>query len=155
MPIKEKHLFEQFEKLAKTVKTDFKKKGLVVPVQHKDGTIQIGVFTIKKKDSAYYIIGKNNSVVSGPLNLAQTAIVVANDLALGRWPDPTLIDNDTWYGYKAFAEESAKSVAERARRDKDPDRADLSLYKAGVASEQKLQYKKAIDQRYNKLCKLT
>ena len=155
MPIKEKHLFEQFEKLAKTVKTDFKKKGLVVPVQHRDGSIQIGVFTIKKKDSAYFVTGKNNDTIVGPLNLAQTAILVANDLALGRWPDPTLLNNDQWYGYKAFAEASANSVADRARKDKDLDRADFSQYKAAVAAEQKLSFKKLIDQRYNKLCKLT
>jgi hypothetical protein len=155
MPIKEKHLFEQFEKLAKNVKTDFKKKGLVVPVQNRDGTIQIGVFAIKKKDSAYYVTGRNGDAMAGPLNLAQTAILVANDLALGRWPDPKLIDSDTWYGYKAFAEASANSVAERARKDNDADRADFSQYKAAVAAEQKLSFKKVIDQRYNKLCKLS
>ena len=154
MPIKETHLFEQFEKLAKNVKTDFKKKGLVVPTQHKDGTIQIGPYFIKKANDGYYVTGKTGDAVVGPLNLAQTAIVVANDLALGRLPDATLLDNDTWYGYKAFAEERATTVAERARKDKDPDRADFSLYKAAIASEQKLRYKKAIDSRFNKLYRL-
>ena len=155
MPIKEKHLFEQFEKLAKNVKTDFKKKGLVVPAQNRDGSIQIGVFTIKKKDSAYYVTSKTGEALVGPLNLAQTAIIVANDLALGRWPDTTLLHNDQWYGFKSFAEASAMNVADRARKDKDPDRADFSLYKAVIAAEQKLSFKKAIDQRYNKLCRLT
>lgn len=155
MPIKEKHLFEKFQQLAKAVRSDFKNKGLIIPVQNKDGTIQIGAFTIAKRDSAYYITSKNGEVIVGPLNLAQTAVVVANDLALERWPDNVLINNDKWYGYKAFAEAAAINVAERARKNKDDDRADLSLYKAAIAAEQKLFYKKSIDSRFDKLCKLT
>jgi hypothetical protein len=155
MPLTEKNLFEKFEKLAKNVKQDFRNKGLIIPSQKKDGSIQVGIFLIKKKHSAYYIHGLNNQVVVGPLNLAQTAVVIANDLALGRWPDNTLMHNDQWYGYKAFAEAAALNSAENARKNKDADRADFSMYKAAVANEQKLQYKKSIDSRFNKLCKLT
>ena len=155
MQITEKNLFEKFQKLAKAVKNDFKNKGLVIPVQHKDGTIQIGPYSIKKKDSAYYIADPRGSIIVGPLNLAQTAVLVANDLALGRWPDTTVLTHDQWYGYKDFAEAAAISTAERARKNKDLDRADFSLYKASVAAEQKLYYKKTIDMRFNKLCNLT
>lgn len=155
MPITEKHLFEKFTKLANAVRQDFKRKGIVLPSQQKDGSIQIGTYNIKKKDSAYYIRDRNNHIVVGPLNLAQTAVVVANDLALGRWPDHKIIDSDRWYGYKAFAEQSALYVAESAGKKQDTDKVDFSLYKAAIAAEQKQTYKKTIDSRFNKLCKLT
>ena len=155
MQIKEKHLFEKFSKLANAVKQDFKKKGIVIPSQRRDGSIQIGIFSIKKKDSAYYIKDKNDNTVVGPLNLAQTAVVVANDLALGRWPDQKILDSDRWYGYKAFAEQSALYIASSARKKQDTDRADFSLYKASIAASEKQTYKKTIDSRFDKLCKLT
>ena len=155
MQTTEKKLFERFEKLAKSVRLDFKKKGIIIPVQEKDGKIRVGEYVIDKKNTVYYISNKRGAVIIGPLNLAQTAVVVANDLALGRWPDHTLLDNDQWYGYKMFAELSAIHVAECASKKNDPDRADFSRYKATIACEQKLSYKKAIDSRFNKLCNLT
>ena len=155
MQITEKNLFDKFQKLARHVKQDFAKKGLVIPARLKDGSIQVGPYIIVKKDNAYYINNKHNEPVVGPVNLAQTAVVVANDLALGRWPDITIMNNDKWYGYKAFEEQVANNIAEQARKKKDIDRADFSLYEASVALAQKLNYKKSIDARFNKLCKLT
>jgi hypothetical protein len=155
MPTTENQLFEKFTKLANAVRQDFKRKGIVPPSQKKDGSIQIGTYNIKKTDSAYYIKDRNDNLVVGPLNLAQTAVVIANDLALGRWPDHKLIDDDRWYGYKVFAEQSALHVAETASKRKDTDRADFSRYRAAIAAEQKQTYKKTIDSRFNKLCKLT
>jgi hypothetical protein len=151
----EKKLFEKFAKLANSVKQDFKRKGIVLPSQQKDGSIQIGTYNVKKKDSAYYIRDRRGQVVLGPLNLAQSAVVLANDLALGRWPDHKILDSDKWYGYKDFAEQAALHVAESARKHKDTDRVDFNLYKAAVASEQKRYYRKCIDSRFAKLCKLT
>ena len=155
MPITEKHLFDQFSKLAKKVKQDFKNKGLVVPVQKKDGSIQIGDYTILRQNHSFYIANKHGQSIVGPLNLAQTAVVTANDLALGRWPDVKIIDCDKWYGYKAFEEQVATNLAEKARKQQDLDRADFSLYEASVAASRKAYYKKSIDARFNKLCNLT
>jgi hypothetical protein len=155
MQTTEKNLFEKFQKLAKSVKQDFAKKGLAVPSRRKDGVIQVGAYNITKEDNNYFIKNRHNEVVVGPLNLAQTAVVVANDLALGRWPDISIMHNDKWYGYKAFEEQVANHIADNARKKKDVDRADFSLYEASIALSQKLQYKKSIDARFNKLYKLT
>jgi hypothetical protein len=89
------------------------------------------------------------------LNLPQTAVVTANDLAMGRWPDVKIIDCDKWYGFKAFEEQVANNLAEKARKLHDMDRVDFSLYEAAIAAGRKEQYKKSIDARFNKLCKLT
>lgn len=155
MPLTEKHLFEKFEKLAYAVKQEFKSKGIIIPTRRRDGTIQIGDYIIVKKDPFYFVKNSRGIAVAGPLNLAQTAIVVANDLALGRWADEKLMNTDLWYGYKVFEEQAATARAERAYKDKDADRGDLSSYKAATACEQKLYHKKSIDSRFDKLYKLT
>jgi hypothetical protein len=155
MQITEKNLFEKFQKLAKSVKQDFAKKGIAVPTRRKDGSIQLGNYIIVKENNSFYIKDNNNTVIEGPLNLAQSAVVIANDIALGRWPDTNILHNDQWYGYKEFEEQVANNIADLARKKKDTDRADFSRYEAGIALSQKQQYKKSIDARFNKLCKLT
>jgi len=155
MPQTEKHLFEKFEKLAHAVKQEFKSKGMIIPSRRRDGVIQIGEYFISKKDPFYFIKNTRGIIVAGPLNLAQTAIIVANDLALGRWADTKLMDTDRWYGFKAFEEQVAQARADKAYKDKDADRGDLSLSKAVTAGERKVFYKKSIDSRFDKLYKLT
>jgi hypothetical protein len=154
-PLTENHLFEKFEKLAKAVRQDFKNNGLIIPKQNKDGSVQIGDYTIIKRNNAYVVNNSRGHVVVGPVNLAQTAIISANDLALGRWVDKKILESDQWYGYKAFAEQAANACADKAYKDKDPDRGDFVLGKAVVAGEQKLHFKRSIDSRFDKLCKLT
>lgn len=151
----QKNLFEQFTKLARTVKQDFKNKGLVVPSRTAGGDIQIGNYVIFKKDQRFYIRNKDKVIVAGPLNLAQTAVVIANDLALGRMLDKKLINDDAWYGYKEFDELVATNIAEHAQLENDVEKAEFNQYKAMEAKQRKLEYKKNIDARYNKLCKLT
>ena len=154
MQTTKKNLFDKVAKLARVVKQDFKEKGLVVPVRLSNGNIQVGDFVIVKSNHQYFVRDKKDQNLVGPLNLAQTAAVIANDLALGRHIDLVLVRNDAWYGYREFDEQVAINIAEHARKDRDYDRADLSQYKAQIAQEQKLQYKKSIELRYSKLCKL-
>jgi hypothetical protein len=155
MQTPEKHLFEKISKLAKTIKNDFKNKGIIIPIQNNDGTIQIGTYTINKFRSLFYIKDKTNETILGPLNLAQSAIVIANDLALGKKIDKIILNNDKWYGYKAFDEASANNIVVHACKENDYDKVDLISYKAFIAAEQKRQYKKTIDSRFNKLYRLT
>jgi hypothetical protein len=151
----EKILFDKFSKLARNVKQDFRNKGIVLPSKLQDGSIQVGTYLVTKKDSFFYVKDKNNLCIAGPLNLAKTAIVIANDLALGRALDYNLVERDKWYGYKLFDEQTAIHVADRARKDRDYDRSDYSLYKASLAAEKKKSYKRDIDLRFNKLYKIS
>jgi hypothetical protein len=154
MPTNKKQIFDNIATLTKSIKQEFKKKGVVVPSLDANGDTRIGAYTIVKVDNAYQIKDSRNHVIAGPVNLAQTAILIANDLALGRWPDHDLINNDKWYGFKSFDEQSAKYLAERAAKQHDVDRQDLSLSKAEIAHQQKLYYKRSIVSRFTKLCNL-
>jgi hypothetical protein len=154
MTVLDQHLFERIEDLATTVKQEFKRKGFVIPSQHKDGSVQVGKYVIVKRNDAYYIDDNRGREVVGPLNLARTAILVANELALGRYIDDELITKDRWYGFKAFDERVASTKAAQAINRDDLDRADFNLTRAQIAREHKLSYKKDIDSRFAKLRKL-
>ena len=144
-------LFEQFTKLAKSVKKDVAKKGIVVPSRQLNGDIQVGSFIISKRNDLFYITHLDGEQIIGPLNLAKTAVVLANDLALGKRLDYTLVDKDKRFGYKAFEEQLANNIADHQQ---DVDLAELNRYKENNALTQKQQYKQSIDERYDKLCKL-
>jgi hypothetical protein len=154
MTVIDRNLFDKIEDLAITIKQEFKRKGFVIPSQHKDGSVQIGGYFIVKKDDGYWINNRHGNAVEGPLNLARTAIVVANELALGKWVDTDLITKDRWYGFKAFDERVANAKIIQAINRDDNDRADVNRIRAVIAREQKLHYKKDIDSRFAKLRKL-
>lgn len=155
MPKANPHLYKKIEKLANTVKEEFKTQGVVIPRKLKNGVIQIGTYTIHKTQGIFWIKDYGNQPVAGPINLAQTAAVLANDLALGRMLDTDLLNSDRWYGYKEFDEQSGNAQAESAFKKNDIDRAINGLYRAKIASEQKLRYLRPIDSRFAKLRKLT
>lgn len=151
----QENLFKNVEKIAKTVKQDFVSKGVVPPTRDAKGNVVIGKYTIKRRKDGYHIEDRRGIDVTGAINLAETAAVIANDLALGRWLDQTLINEDRWYGYKTFEEEQALQVCEHRRKKNDHDLADISLYKAQVAGRRRIKHKKVIDDRFDKLRKLT
>jgi hypothetical protein len=127
------------------------KKGLVPPSQNKDGTVSIGVFKIVKDSSGYTIYDRYNDIVVDHINLPQTAILVANGLALGKFKDTTVINNDKQYGYALFDEEAHKKVANSKRSS--IEHYDVMSVKAGIAKEKKEFYKKDLLERYRKLVK--
>ena len=143
--------FEKLSTLATAIKLEFKGKGIVIPTLTKEGNTQIGNYIIKKQNGAFYIYDIKNREVAGPINLARTALVTANDLALGKWVDSELLNNDKWYGYKSFEEQASTLRATRALQQNDIERYDLSASKATNALSAKLYYKQSIDSRYTKL----
>ena len=155
MPTAKPHLYKRIEKLADTVRRDFKEKGVVLPKKLKNGSVQIGKFIIYRKGDTHWIKDTTGYVIAGPINLAQTAAVLANDLALGRMLDQALLIQDRWYGYKAFDEQAGEFHITNALKNKDIDRADYIITRTAKAREQKLEYLRPIDARFAKLSKLT
>ena len=147
-------LFDRVEQLAQTVKQDFKGKGLMIPHRRKDGSVQIGTYSIHRHAGVFTIRNHQGKSVVSNITLAQTAIVAANDLALGYELDLALIQNDRWYGFKEFDEKIATCRLRRLKSTKDIDLVCLHSTKLGVARTKKLYYKKYIDMRFGKLYRL-
>lgn len=139
----------QFENLAKNVISDLKKKGHVIPMEEKDGSIKFENFTVRKHNNFYSIVGKNGDTIAKQINLPQTAMVLAHDLALGKILDSDIIKLDKEYGFRLFDEEVYSSAANRKKNNIDQ----IIFYRTRceIARVQKGQIKSRILTSFRKL----
>ena len=150
MPKVQKNLVNTVKTLADTVKQDLFKKGVIVPVKNKDGSVNFGDYTMTRRGLNYWISKRGHDLI-GPINLAQTAIVTANYLALGKTADDKLLESDRWYGFKNFDEEVYTNSANNSLKNKNYDRADWCFTKASIAKMQKEQYRSSVMTSFNRL----
>jgi hypothetical protein len=146
------NLYSKIEQLNKDIKQNLFNKGIVVPIQKSNDTIKIGNYLIKKIGISFYNIcdSKERIIIEG-INLPQTAIIIANKLALGKWIDTTLLQEDRKYGYASFDELVNKKSASLNFKQKNYDKFDISEIKSLMAKQKKEYYKKQIDNNYRKL----
>ncbi len=144
-------LFRQLHKVSVSVKRELLHKGLVVPTQNADGTITVGYYTIIKENSGTYAIldYAAEAVITG-INLPQTAILLSNRLALGKYKDDELLSQDRNYGYAEFEEQLYKRAINRAA----PENCSIYLSKYDIARVKKAICKDAIVHSFEKLIKL-
>lgn len=144
------NLYKKLVAVSNEVKHALIKQGIAIPIENQDGSIKIGYNTISRNDTFYVILDYSGSVLIDKINLPHTAILLANDLALGKLLDSHLLQIDQKYGYFAFEEKLHTHLAERIKL-KDPDRADVMIAKSRVESQKKDYYKRHIVNRYEKL----
>ena len=145
-------LYYKIQQLNLETKKNLLKHGVVVPMQKNDGSIKVGNYLIKKINQSFYSIYdiKNRSIVEG-INLPQTAILIANKLALGKWIDTDLLQLDKKYGYAAFDALVHKRSSELNFKQKNYDKSDIMQIKSISAQRKKEYYKKTITLDYRKL----
>lgn len=145
------HLYKKLSVLTKEICEEFRRKGIVLPAMEKDGSVQIGDLKINKDKNGYYNIAwKNGYLVVANINLPQTAILVANKIALGKGTDDKLIEADRQYGYAEFEEKLQKGLLDRS---KDLDRSCLMLDKLSTSRAKKEQNRRIIFSSFEKLRK--
>jgi len=145
-------LYQKFILLTNETSKKFRSRGLAIPMDQEDGSISLGMYTIVKHADGFYSVTTKHDVIAKNINLPQTAIMIANNMALGRSVN-MLITQDANYGYALFEETLHKQSRER-NHIKDPDRANLMLIKSLMAKQKKDQYKKQIVVSFEKLRKL-
>jgi hypothetical protein len=144
-------LYFQMKKLSVEVRKDLLRKGIVVPTKNTDGTITIGNFTIVKNlDGSYAILDHTDDRIVDNINLPQTAIMVANKLALGHYKDSILLDVDRRYGSADFEER----LYRRAMSRKSNDFISVHVTKYEIAKHKKNGYRESINRSFEKLLKL-
>lgn len=145
-------VFKKIENIAKTVKADLRKKGLVVPVENTDGSVSMDTYTIVKKTTGFYaIMDRFADIVVDDINLPQTAAVLANNLALGKWLDSDLLRQDKIYGYKLFEEQLFNHHGSANLKKLDYDKAEVNFTKAKIARYKKMGAKEAVLKSFDKL----
>lgn len=145
-------VYNKFKTLAVEVKNSLKKKGLVVPIKNRDGTISLDHYTIEKQTTGFYIIkNKLGDVVVDQINLPQTAALLANGLALGKWLDLRIYNLDREYGYRSFEKDLFRRNANRSLKNKNLDRADMLFTKFKIAHSRVESSRKEIISSFEKL----
>ena len=144
-------LYGKVQEIAKGVTQDLRSKGLVVPTRSKNGTVRFGDYSIVKTNGFYSVMGRSNVKIVENINLPQTAILVANNLALGRLADNKLISEDQQYGFRSFEEDQYKHVSDSAAKKKDWDKFDILTVKQSIAHLKAEQAKRSIVTSFEKL----
>jgi hypothetical protein len=149
------NLFKKVEQLAEDVKKDFKLKGIAIPVKDADGSIRFNNYTvIKNKQGFYSILNSSKVVVIENINLAHTAIILANNLAIGKVSDDTIVYNDQQYGFNIFEEEQYKRIVQTSIKKKDWERVDTLIIKRNIAHEKAELAKNSILSSFEKFRRL-
>lgn len=145
------HLVKKILHVSNEVKKEFRKKGIAIPTINDNGSISLGTYTVKKDNNGFYnILDYSGEAVVSQLNLAQTAAMVANNLAVGKFVDSELVDKDRRYGYALFEEDQAKRALAKSSK-KDLEYFDLMLTKHMIAKAKKELYKSEIVKSFEKL----
>lgn len=147
------HLYKKLKQVSLEVKTELSQKGLAIPVKNEDGSISIGNYTVKKINNYYQISDFKQETVVDRINLPQSAIILANGLALGRYLDRDLLTKDQRYGYAAFEEELHKRYAIKNIK-KNIDKADVAFTKSFLHKSKKDRYKTDILKTFEKLIRI-
>ena len=119
-------IYKKVKQLSIVVNEQLRRQGIVVPKKTPDGSIRVGYYTIKKYNTGFYsILNYRDDIVVELINLPQTAAILANRLALGKYLDDELLDTDRKYGHALFEEELHLILAERNIKLNNLDRADV------------------------------
>jgi hypothetical protein len=146
-------IYKRIEVLSNEVKQTLRKKGIIVPSKNDDGTVNIGFYKIVKTDNGYSILDRVGDAVIERINLPQSAVVLANDLALGRFKNDSILNHDRYYGYAAFEEELHSKIASK-KSSKSQDTYEIVTTKASIARAKKEIHKNSLISSYQKLIKL-
>jgi hypothetical protein len=146
-------LYEKIERVSDIVRDRFRLKGIVIPTKNSDGSINLGRFRVENQQNGFYAVrNERNEVVVDGINLPQTAALVANDLALGKFLDNQILNKDKEYGYALFKETLYKQRIEKHNRDFSSY--EISLMKGIISKKRRETYQSDIIQRFEKLRKL-
>lgn len=148
---KVKHIYETLTEINSKVKQNLRQKGLVVPIQLDDGSIKIGTYIVNKNNNGFFEIKSKKELIVSQINLAQTALIVANKLALGKWLDNELLDLDRKYGYAFFEEQVSIRSKNNSIKNKNLGRVDIMENKLIKAKLKKNYFKKTIIDNFRKL----
>lgn len=146
-------LFWQIRELSKKIKTEFFKKGVVIPSKTVEGDVRVGQYLIRRQRNDFYsVLGTDGETLAENINLPQTAIIVANTLALKNYVDRIIVEKDREYGYAYFEHQLYKRAEEKVK--KDPGYYDVNLSKFETSGERAEDLKIEILRHYEKLKKI-
>ena len=153
MKITSEKLYQKIQELAKKVKNDFRRKGLIIPTRNNKYSIRIGNYLIKRKENEFYaVVSVDGEVMADQLNLPQTAALIANQLALKQQFDKGLVEVDREYGYACFEHQLYNRDKERMLMD--PNYVSVKAYEYEDSEQKAATLKSYIIYQFEKLNKI-
>lgn len=143
-------IYKNLKIVSDKVRESLHNRGVVIPVENQDGSISLGKYQICKSRDFYQIKTHTGEIVQDGINLPQTAILVANGLALGKFTNYSLLALDRQYGYAAFEEALHTERAKKAA-SVDYDRSELLLTRSSINHNQKIKHRRCIEKSFEKL----
>ena len=139
--INESQVIEKLSAVSKSFKEQLKKKGVIVPVKTKKG-LNIDGYRVEKNKAGFSIYNSFDIELYSNLYYIQTAVVIANCLALKKAVRPTLVQDDAKAGANEFDMELYQFRLKAALKQKDEFK--IGHYQTR-ATESKLYYTKHIN----------
>ena len=147
-----KQVYKKLQQIATQVDTNFRNNGVSIPARNDNGNVEISGYTILYTSAGLYdIVNVNGHVIIAGLNLAETAVLLANYLSLGRFTNKILVQQDRDYGYMQFEKTVFQKNHASAIKRCEYDRAEFLQDKYNMASNRAETTKKSIDSMYKKL----
>lgn len=147
----ESRIFNQIANIALRTKEEFREIGVVIPTTNERGRIKIGRYIIDKNSKGYFIQNSYDEVVYSEINLPQTALLVANSLALGKVVNQNILNYDIQHGFSEFEELNYQRLSKNLMHKKDWERYQAILIKQELAQERAEFAKKEIQRAFAKL----
>lgn len=112
-------VYNRLQRVTDEVRQKLARKGIAIPTKNQNGSITLGNYTICKQNGFYSILDYANITVVDRINLPQTAIILANNLALGKFLDHRILNIDRRYGYAEFEEQLSLKLAAKNKSNTD------------------------------------
>jgi hypothetical protein len=141
------NLYKKIVEVSNEVKEKLRRKGVVIPTTNDDGSITVGHVRIVKQDTlGFVIMDKDGAIIVSRINLPQTAVLLANSIAITRNYNKDIFLKDQLYGSALFEETLTKRAL--AKKNKNIDHWDLMTTKNNIARAKKNFYKNEIQQTF-------
>lgn len=148
-------LFKKVVELNQQVRENLRRRGLAIPKKDIQGNVILGRYKIVKDNQGFFdIVDYGNEKIVSRINLPQTAIIIANKLALGKFIDDQILSMDRSYGHAKFEEMLQKKIAGQSLKSKNLDRAELMFTKAKISKHKKDSSKSRILLDFEKLMRM-
>lgn len=144
-------LYAKIVSLSTEVKDSLRQRGIVIPIENANGSVRIGHYTVMKNTDGFYsVMDYSGHAIADKINLPQTAAMLANGLALGKFLDTKLLQLDREYGYAMF-EETLHKAAVKSSAKKSLEIYEIGMTKYLIAQRKKEQHKSSIIKSFEKL----
>jgi hypothetical protein len=156
MSLTSDQLLKKFKTVADSVKQDLRKKGVIVPTKNKDGLVKFDNVVIKKMPTGFYSIETmTGDVILDKINLPQSAVLLANGLALKKMVDDYFFNLDKEYGFRKFEVDLFQLRARQSLKKNNIDRADFLYTRLKISEDKAKSAKASIVNSFEKLAKYT